>query len=519
VPNPPNSNQLLGTALGYLQCTERCRHTPFCDIDEFLAIVSLNYLKNPVEFSLDYNMYKRSDLFYTVLHIPFDVLAIFLAFITSYWLRGNGLEIYRLPYMDYLWLIYRIIPIWFLIFALQGLYTKRYLFASFQNFTRIAIAVLAGWASFVVFLVFLRTEQTLVFPRLMLIYILVFSLLYVLIERISLRFLQFLIRSAGIGRSRVLLVAPDSDTDGLESALISNNDPALRFIKRVEAVEPTELASHFKKYDIDEVIIDDHSLSDNRILEYVMCAHDNGVACHLVPNMFEVQASNVLFETIAGTPIITFRQTPLDGWGRIVKRIIDVIFGTLGLILVSPIIVVVAILISIFDTGPIFFAHARIARGGKKFRIYKFRTMRQKYSGKSSVAVFRAMGRDDLVAEFERDQKVKDDPRVSPIGKFLRKTSIDELPQFLNVVRGELSLVGPRPIIEDELKRYGKWGSYLLSIKPGLTGLWQVSGRNDTSYDERVQLDAHYVQNWSLWQDFIIMFKTGIVLLFGKTGY
>jgi exopolysaccharide biosynthesis polyprenyl glycosylphosphotransferase len=470
-------------------------------------------------------MSKRSDLFYTFLHLPVDVFAIILAFMTSYWLRGDGVEIYRLPYNDYLQLVYQTIPIWIGIFALQGLYSKRYLFGSLQNMSHLAISVLAGWASFIVFLMFLKNEQTLVFPRLLLIYLLVFGFVYVFVSRFALRFIQFLLRSIGIGRSRVMLVGAGRLADSLENELMCKDDVSIEFIKRLHTASPEALKKDFTRNHIDEVYIADHSLSDNQVLEFLFSAYESGVACHLVPNVFEVQSGNVLFSTLAGFPLMTFRQTPLDGWGRIVKRLIDLLLSFIGIVLLSPVFLIIAMLIKITDPGPVLFGHTRISRGGKKVKVYKFRTMLQKYcsgSGsnhKSPVDIFKEMGRSDLIGEFERNQKVKDDPRVSPLGRFLRKTSLDELPQLFNVIHGELSLVGPRPIVEDELKRYGKWASYLLSIKPGVTGLWQVSGRNNVSYEQRVQIDAQYVQNWSLWQDFVIIIKTFLTVFVGRDGY
>ncbi len=471
---------------------------------------------------------KRTDLIYALFHIPIDVLAITTAFIVSYILRGyqgNGIEIYHLPYNDYLHFVNVAVPLWIFVFMLEGLYTSRYLFGTLQNLSRIAVSVLAGWASFVVYLTFLKTEQTFVFPRLMLLYILILGFVFVFAGRLLLRFIQFLVRSAGIGRRRILLFGQGKGAENLEQVLQNYNDVGIKFVKRVEQLTITELEAEIKKYKIDELIIDDNTLKDNEVLDYLRVAQKYGVVCHLVPNMFEVQSSNVLFHTLAGTPLLTFRQTPLEGWGRIVKRVLDIILSILTLVLLSPVFLLIAIIIMISDPGPVFYPHERIARGGKRFKIYKFRTMILKYctgssfNPKSQIDIFKELGREDLIEEFKRDHKVKDDPRISRIGKFLRKTSLDELPQLINVLRGDLSLVGPRPIVEEELSRYGHWSSYLLSIKPGMTGLWQVSGRNDVTYDERVQIDIHYVQNWSLWQDFVIILKTGLTILGVSHGY
>jgi exopolysaccharide biosynthesis polyprenyl glycosylphosphotransferase len=470
-------------------------------------------------------MYKKIDLFYTLLHVPVDALAIIFAFMVSYWLRGEGGEIYRLPFEDYMPIVYASVPLWLVIFVLQGMYTRRYLFGTLQNMAHLAVSVLAGWASFVVYLVFLRNEQTLVFPRLMLIYIPIFGFLFIFVGRLLLRLIQTIGRSFGLGKRRVMILGKGQLAESLEADLLERRDPGVNFIKRVDSAEVTELVGDLKKYKIDDLILADNTLGDAQILEYFSTAQNNGVVCHLVPNLFEVQASNVLFSNFAGMPMLTFRQTPLDGWGRIVKRLIDIIASLAALVLLSPVFLLIAAIIKITDPGPVVYGHKRLGRGGRPFKMFKFRTMQQKYcagpgfSGKSELEIFREMGRDDLIEEFKRDHKVKDDPRISTIGKILRKTSLDELPQFFNILKGDLSLVGPRPIVEAELPKYGRWGSYLLSIKPGATGLWQVSGRNDVSYEERVRLDAHYVQNWSLWQDFVIVIKTFLTVIIGKTGY
>ncbi|MDX1766353.1 MAG: sugar transferase, partial [Candidatus Saccharimonadales bacterium] len=167
----------------------------------------------------------------------------------------------------------------------------------------------------------------------------------------------------------------------------------------------------------------------------------------------------------------------------------------------------------------VFYKHKRLTRYGKTIYVYKLRSMYWKYSTgdkgqkKSDEQIFREMGREDLIAEFKKNQKVKDDPRIMKIGKFTRSTSLDELPQLINIFKGDLSLVGPRPIVKDELHHYDEFDSLFLAIRPGLTGLWQVSGRSDLSYEERVRLDIYYIQNWSLILDIKILLKTVAVVI------
>ena len=203
--------------------------------------------------------------------------------------------------------------------------------------------------------------------------------------------------------------------------------------------------------------------------------------------------------------------------GNVVKTAFDYILTLVGAVFIIPLFFYIAYRIKKEDPGPVFFAHTRIGKDGKPFPCYKFRSMvvnsqemLQKYLAENPAAR----------EEWERDFKLKDDPRVTPIGKFLRSTSLDELPQIFNVLRGEMSLVGPRPVIQEELdKYYGETAKLYCTVKPGITGLWQVSGRSDIGYDERVALDATYIKYRSMWGDIVILWKTIGVVLMKKGAY
>ncbi len=200
---------------------------------------------------------------------------------------------------------------------------------------------------------------------------------------------------------------------------------------------------------------------------------------------------------------------------RVIKRTFDIIC-TLGILAVaSPLFLYLWYKVS-RDGGPAIYAHSRIGRRGKAFNCYKFRSMVM-----NSKEVLEELLENDPAAreEWDKDFKLKDDPRITPIGRFIRKTSLDELPQLFNVLKGEMSLVGPRPVIQEELERYSDDVDYYLMVKPGMTGLWQVSGRNDVDYTTRVYFDSWYVKNWSLWNDIVILFKTVSVVLFRKGAY
>lgn len=209
------------------------------------------------------------------------------------------------------------------------------------------------------------------------------------------------------------------------------------------------------------------------------------------------------------TPGVTFRAFAPRGIGgdtirRAAKRTLDIILAGSALALLSPFFLVIGLLIRA-DGGPAFFAHGRVGQNGRLFRCLKFRTMVQNADVK--LANFLA-DNPEAADEWRQTQKLRNDPRITPVGAFLRKTSLDELPQLINVLRGEMSLVGPRPIVTDERPRYGRSLPYYLGVRPGITGLWQVSGRSSTTYRERVEFDVWYAQNWSLWLDLWIMVRT-----------
>ena len=195
---------------------------------------------------------------------------------------------------------------------------------------------------------------------------------------------------------------------------------------------------------------------------------------------------------------------------HLVKRMIDIVLSLFGLVLISPFVVIIAILIKIDSKGPVFFKHHRIGKNGKPFSMYKFRTMKD--GAEAMINDFTP----EQLEEWNENFKLKDDPRITRIGKFLRKTSLDELPQLVNILRGDMSIVGPRPVIEVELEEYGNDKDEFLSIRPGLTGWWASNGRSEISYPERCSYELYYVRNESFWLDVKVMFLSVISVFLHK---
>jgi Undecaprenyl-phosphate galactose phosphotransferase WbaP len=236
----------------------------------------------------------------------------------------------------------------------------------------------------------------------------------------------------------------------------------------------------------------------------------------VMPNLSGVTNSSVVARDLAGAPGVEIRHNLLDPWARRIKRALDLSATLLGGLLISPLLLLLVALIRLDSPGPAFYGHRRLGAGGKHFRCWKFRTM---HADADRVLEEFLQANPEAQVEWDQNFKLRHDPRVTRIGRFLRKTSLDELPQLWNVLKGEMSLVGPRPIVDDEVSRYGSVYQTYLRIQPGISGFWQVSGRSDTSYAERVKLDAYYVHNWSVWLDIVILARTVHSVLLSRGAY
>lgn len=236
----------------------------------------------------------------------------------------------------------------------------------------------------------------------------------------------------------------------------------------------------------------------------------------IIPDLFEFSSLWVSAKDMGGVLGLEVQQRLLLPGPRLAKFLIDLIATLVGGLFILPLIVIIAVLIRLDSPGPIFYSQLRIGQGGQHFKAWKFRTM---VTNADQTLNDYLDAHPELRDAWEKHQKLKDDPRVTRIGRFLRRTSLDELPQLWNVLRGEMSLVGPRPIVDEEVPRYSNKFELYKKVIPGLTGLWQVSGRNNITYEERISLDAYYVRNWSVWLDVYILMRTIWVVITGEGAY
>lgn len=469
-------------------------------------------------------MKKRSELIFSLVLVPIDYFMMILGFVAAYFYRlGSDKPLaYNIGGMAYLRYLVILLPLWVLIFAMLGLYSLGSTRRRIDEVVKVFIASACGVMALIV-LDFFNPEP--LFPsKSILIYGFIATFVLITAARLIVSAIQRILFHYGVGVHQTLILAPAKLVASLARDLGPGyhvlNGSLADFNARTAGLDDV-LGVH-KHHHIDEIIhMHANSTEDARWLGF--CQQQN-IAYRFIPSIMGLYGTNVQTSLHGGVPVLELRTTPLEGWGRIVKRIVDFITSLLGVVILSPLFLVIAIAIKLTDPGPVFYLDERLSRTGKKIKIYKFRSMKAEYcdggkfGSKTREEVIASFGDPKLVEEFKKYQKLKKDPRVSSLGRFMRKTSIDELAQLLNVFKGDLSLVGPRPIVESELDRYGELGGKFLAIKPGLTGLWQVSGRNDISYKERVELDIYYVENWSLWLDITILWRTLGVVVRGR-GY
>jgi exopolysaccharide biosynthesis polyprenyl glycosylphosphotransferase len=482
---------------------------------------------------------KRSEIFFAVVLVPLDFCMLLLAFLAAYYLRNHSViflpeatgqlgRVLRygtfgeiLPLSQYLKYVLYIIPAMLAIFAATGLYAMRSGMAWTKRITRIFIGVSVG-LGFILVLFFLRNDFFL--PRATVVYAWVFCTLFVVLGRFAIRLIQRVLRKFNIGIIRLGVIGKSEAARRILQNL--NKHSLYRLEARYDSLDVADILAQLDADNLDElIVVNEHYNVEDLVTIRNHCL-ENQVGFSFVPALFAELQSNFAIRSEVGLPAIEVRPTPLEGWGRVLKRLFDIIGSLFFIILFSPLYIIIAIWLKLASPGPLLYKQVRIGKDMRPITIWKFRSMHYKYcdgpgySGDEALKKLLAEN-PDLALEWKQTTKLRNDPRVSDPGRFLRKTSLDELPQFFNVLIGSLSLVGPRPIVRDkhrdEVEKYGETARLLFTVKPGITGLWQVSGRNDLSFNERVQLDAAYIEHWNLLKDLWIIIKT-VGVVFSKSG-
>lgn len=472
-------------------------------------------------------MKNNASLVYNVCLIVGDFFALVAAFVGAYIWRvkiDHRPLIEHIHAIDYLKIFLLVLPFWILIFGLLGLYNSNIYEKRFSEFGRLLVGSFIG-LMFVVFVSF--AHNTPIFPaRLVPIYGFAAAFVFLVIFRNIMRLVRTGLFGFGVGITNILIVGNTEMTGELVASLANSRKSGYRIIgvvggkKHVSGYPiPTyrsfgEFLQGVQPKNLHGIVQTELYANENQNAEILTYAQENHVGYRFVPGNSELFVGNIDVELFrSGVPVIVVHQTALFGWGRIVKRLTDVLLGGIMVLAASPIFLLLALFVKITDpSGPIFYKAKRLTRFGSTIYILKFRTMKQAYNGIPPEEGFAKMGKPELIKQYRANgDALPNDPRVSFAGKFLRATSLDELPQLLNVIKGDISLVGPRPLDVYEIEQFSK-KNQILSVKSGLTGLALVSGRPGISFDERRKLDLYYVQNWNFWLDMTIMLKTLRVL-------
>lgn len=466
---------------------------------------------------------KRSEIYFSTIQVPVDFLMIVLASLSAYYLRslpmfeGYVSRVFNISLHDYLIFTLTVAPFFLIIIAFEGLYTMRATRSFSKEIYSVVRAVTFGLI-ILVLAVFLNREWF--SSRFVILVSWALAVVYIVVARYLIQRTQkwFLINK-NVGIHRVLLIGTNQKMYALRKMLTQNKGLGYRVVDQIETASVVQVKEIRAEKGVDEIIVGDPSLTDDEQEKLFDYCQINNITYKYFPTT--LQTPRFSMKIFNGEPIIEFQHTPLDGWGRVIKRVYDIIAGFGLTVLFSPIMLVVAIMIKLEDPdGPIIYKNERIGENGQKFFVYKFRYMQWKYCvTHDNPQMAEAIAFEKKLIEERNTRKggvlykIKDDPRKMKVGAFIERFSLDELPQFFNVLQGTMSLVGPRPHQEREVEKYSEYHRRLLTMRPGVTGMAQVSGRSDLAFEDEYLLDVFYIENWSLWLDVVICLKTAKALI------
>ncbi len=456
-----------------------------------------------------------------------DVITIIAAFLAGYWVRYDlrwFLDVaYDAPlsaYVPFLVLYVVIVPIFFVVDGVYRHWPRSWMDQVYRITNSTAKATVLMLAVTFIF----RPRY---YSRAMLVEVGILTILLLALVRWAEGVVIARLRARGIGVRRAIIVGAGEVGLTVMRTIVACPELGYRVIGFVDdnpekgytdigpfkALGPLEnLPAAIDREQADEVIITLPWMYHRKIMGIVHECQRRNVRARIVPDLFQMSLSQVNVEDLGGVPLISVREVSISKGALLVKRAVDIVGAVVGLTLGAPLLALIALAVRLDSPGPVIFRQTRVGLHGRLFEMYKFRSM---HVG--------AEEQQDMLAEFNEADgpifKIKDDPRLTRVGRILRRMSLDELPQLVNVLRGEMSLVGPRPPIPSEVEKYQEWHKKRLEAPPGMTGLWQVSGRSRLSFDEMVLLDIYYIENWSLWLDLKILLRTIPKVLMGEGAY
>ncbi len=435
---------------------------------------------------------------------------LFVAAISAYFLRTSAfvsqlrpvLFFEHLPFEKYIILVVYVIPFWLVLFALIGLYRvnkKSMLEESFQIISAVSLAMMS-----VIIYIFLQSEQF--DSRFIILAIWFFSIFYIILGRVTLKRIEkYLTVRHGFGLQKTLVIGSDNISNILVEEMRLKPGFGYIVVQKVSNIDLNYIQKIVEDKDVETIVVGQSDYPADSMVALAEFCQLNRVNFKFAPTIFQALATNINIDTLSGIPLMEIKYTSLDGWGKIIKRVVDIFWSLFGIIFLSPFFFALALIIKLDSSGPVFVKLKRVTQG-KAFSLYKFRSMI-----KNAEDI-----KNDLIEKNERKDgplfKIRNDPRITKVGRFIRKTRLDEFAQLFNVLKGDMSLVGPRPHQPDEIEKYEKHHKKVLTIKAGMTGMAQVSGSSDLPFEEEVKLDIYYIENWSLFLDIKILLRTIFIL-------
>jgi exopolysaccharide biosynthesis polyprenyl glycosylphosphotransferase len=463
--------------------------------------------------------------------VIFDAAMTFLAFWLAFYFRFEWFVQYFVPnatisFERYRFLIYSMPFVWLVIFAFNGLYAKSNLLGGTREYSKVFRSAGEGFL-LIVIIVFL--EPTLIIARGWLLMTWGGTFLFVAAARFFLRRVVYALRKHGFFLTPAVIVGANQEGRWLAEQLLRWETSGFHLVGFVDKKTPAtfplfhnltclgsvdDLGKIIEQYNLGEVILASSAFStrDHLLDIFRRYGVTDKVNIRMSSGLYEILTTSLTVNEFSYVPLVHVNKVRLTGSDNIVKFILDYVLAIASLILLCPFLILIAFLVKTGSPGPVL--HRRLVMGlnGKKFYALKFRTM--VINGDEVLENY-----PELKQELASNHKLKNDPRVTRMGAFLRRYSLDELPQLFNVLKREMSLVGPRMISPEEVSMYKQFDMNLLTVLPGITGLWQVSGRSDISYDERVHLDMYYIRNWSLWLDLQLLYQTIPAVLKSRGAY
>lgn len=463
---------------------------------------------------------KKFQLLFSVIMVPLDYGLLVLAGLSAYYLRfgaavsGSLPVMYRMPFENYIQAVLAAAAVWLLVLALAGVYDLSH-DRLVDRLRRLVYGTSLGFVAVILYIFFVREFFS---SRFIVLAAWLFAIAYLLVLRLAVAGLKRWFYARGIGVRRVVIIGQAKPADILVQEFSSRKSLGYQVVKRFAVCGADELADLKRLTDrsgVDEIIQADPNLAKDDVLRAFDFADEHHLGFKYAADLLGTKVLRVEVDEIAGLPVVEVKKTSLDGWGRVTKRLMDIIASGVLIILTSPITLITAIAIKLDSKGPIFFSRLddgsptkRVGQGGRPFKYFKFRSMIPNTHNLRYTELS-----DQNLRNGGPMVKIKDDPRVTRVGRFIRRYSIDELPELMLVFIGRMSLVGPRPHLPEEVALYERHHKKVLTIKPGITGLAQVSGRSDLSFEDEVRLDAYYIENWSILKDIIILFKTPLAVI------